>query len=211
MIRFFKTPIVYLITKGEATSENFPEKKQSILEIVTIACRSGIPLVQIREKRLPARHLFELGSEAARIASGSNTKILINDRADIAASCGAHGVHLRSDSIPAKVVKKCFPDLLVGVSVHSLEKTAIARDGGADFVTLAPVFSTPGKGGPLGIDELIRIGGKLKPFPVIALGGIDASNYEKVLAAGGGGFAAIRFLNDPKNLAVIMDRLFRKN
>lgn len=207
----FETRLVYLITKGEGTAENFPEKKKEILEIVSAACRSGIPLVQIREKHLPAGRLFELGSEAVRITSGSNTKILINDRADIAVSCGAHGVHLRSDSAPVAVVKEYFPNLLVGVSVHSLEKAVTARDGGADFVTLAPVFLTPGKGDPLGLDELIRIGGKLKPFPVIALGGIDATNYEKVLAAGGGGFAAIRFLNDPKNLTIVMDRISRGN
>jgi thiamine-phosphate diphosphorylase len=125
---------------------------------------------------------------------------LINDRADIAAACGADGVHLRSDSISAKVVRRAFPGLLIGVSVHSSEKAAQARDAGADFVTLAPVFTTPGKDRPLGLEEFSRIGGELKPFPVIALGGIDETNYEKVLASGGGGFAAIRFLNDPENL-----------
>jgi thiamine-phosphate pyrophosphorylase len=196
----FATPAIYLITKGEATAENFPEKKNDILEIITAACRSGIALVQIREKRLTAKHLYELASEAVSITAGSNTRLLINDRADIAAACGADGVHLRSDSISAKVVRGAFPGLLIGVSVHSYEKAAQAQADGADFVTLAPVFSTPGKAEPIGFEELVRIEGKLKPFPVIALGGIDATNYEKVLASGGGGFAAIRFLNDQRNL-----------
>jgi len=113
-------------------------------------------------------------------------------------------VHLRSDSISAKVVRGAFPDLLIGVSVHSYEKAAEARAAGADFVTLAPVFPTPGKGKPLGWEEFVRIGGELKPFPVVALGGIDATNYEKVLASGGGGFAAIRFLNDAENLRKVL-------
>jgi thiamine-phosphate pyrophosphorylase len=193
-------PVIYLITKGEATAENFSEKKKDILEIVSTAAESGISLIQIREKRLPAKHLFELASEAVNITSHSDTRILINDRADIAAACGADGVHLRSDSISAKVVRGAFPGLLIGVSVHSCEKAVQARADGADFVTLAPVFQTPGKGEPLGWDEFVRIGGELKPFPVVALGGIDETNYEKVLASDGGGFAAIRFLNDPENL-----------
>lgn len=203
MIPPLETPAVYLITRGEATAENFPQKKKEILEIMRAAAEHGIALAQIREKRLPAKLLFELASEAVEITSGSNTRILINDRADIAAACGAGGVHLRSDSMPAAAVRRSFPDLLVGVSAHSLDKTLQAREGGAHFVTLAPVFPTPGKGEPLGLEEFTRIGGKLKPFPVIALGGIDATNYEKVLAAGGGGFAAIRFLNDRENLGKV--------
>jgi thiamine-phosphate pyrophosphorylase len=193
-------PVIYLITKGDATGQNFPEKKKEILEIISAAAGSGISLIQIREKHLSAKHLFELASEAVKITSPLNTRILINDRADIAAACGAGGVHLRSDSISAKVVRGAFPDLLIGVSVHSFEKAAQARADGADFVTLAPVFPTPGKGKPLGWEEFVRIGGELKPFPVVALGGIDGTNYKKVLASDGGGFAAIRFLNDPENL-----------
>ena len=204
MIHPLAKPVIYLITKGEATAQNFSEKKKDILEIVSAAAESGIGLIQIREKNLPAKLLFELASESVRITSNSNTRILINDRADIAAACGARGVHLRSDSISAKVVRGAFPDLLIGVSVHSYEKAAEARAAGADFVTLAPVFPTPGKGKPLGWEEFVRIGGELKPFPVVALGGIDATNYEKVLASGGGGFAAIRFLNDAENLRKVL-------
>jgi thiamine-phosphate diphosphorylase len=200
VIRPVETPVIYLITKGEATAQNFSEKKKDILGTISAAADSGIGLVQIREKRLPAKHLFELASEAVKITSHSNTRILINDRADVAQACGAGGVHLRSDSISAKAVRGAFPDLLIGFSVHSYEKAAQARADGADFVTLAPVFATPGKGNPLGLEEFVRIGGELKPFPVVALGGIDETNYEKVLASGGGGLAAIRFLNDPENL-----------
>jgi thiamine-phosphate diphosphorylase len=200
VIRPVEIPIIYLITKGEATAENFSEKKKDILEIISAAAEGGISFIQIREKRLPAKQLFELASEAVKITSDSNTRILINDRADIAAACGARGVHLRADSISAKAVRRAFPDLLIGVSVHSREKAAQARVDRADFVTLAPVFPTPGKGEPLGWEEFVRIGGELKPFPVVALGGIDETNYEKVLASDGGGFAAIRFLNDPENL-----------
>ena len=198
-----ETPAVYLITKGEATAENFPQKKKEILAIIRAAAENGIALAQIREKLLPAKLLFELASEAVKITSGSNTRILINDRADIAAASGAGGVHLRADSISAGVARAAFPGLLIGVSTHSFERTLQARDDGADFVTLAPVFATPGKGEPLGLEEFTRIGGELKPFPVIALGGINATNYEKVLASGGGGFAAIRFLNDRENLGKV--------
>lgn len=177
--------------------------------MVRTACESGISMVQIREKALPARMLFELVRDAVAIAAGFRTNIFVNDRGDVASAAGADGVHLRSDSIPVETIKQNFPGLLAGVSAHSLETATDARNGGADYVTLAPVFETPGKGAPLGLDELARIAGSLEGFPVIALGGIDEDNYTGVLKAGASGFAAIRFLNNSENLISLSKNLLQ--
>lgn len=194
-------PLVYLITEGKATRENFNRQKGEILEIVETASENRIPLIQIREKKLSAKHVFELASEAVKILKNSETKLLVNDRADIALAAKADGVHLTETSIYASIVRRAFPkNFIIGVSVHSLAEAERAKSQKADFVTFSPIFNSPGKGEPKGLENLRRICEKLEDFPVIALGGIDKKNYKSVLETGAKGFAAIRFLNDAENL-----------
>ena len=201
-------PIIYLITEGNLTAENFDEKKQKVLELIKIAVENKITLIQIREKKLSAKLVFKLTSEAAKITGNSATKLLVNDRADIALAAQADGVHLSENSIPAEIVRRYFPaNFIVGVSTHSIETAEKAKIQGADFVTFSPIFASPGKGEPTGLKILSEICKLLKPLPVIALGGIDKTNCESVLEAGAGGFAAIRFLSDSENLKIINPRM----
>lgn len=196
--------LTYLITDGTTDDLNFNSKKNALLKLVETAVQTEISLIQIREKKLSARFVFELASESAKIAKQRKTKILINDRADIALAAEADGVHLTSVSLSAEVVRRAFPkDFIVGVSAHTLEAAENARANGADFVTFSPIFQSPDKGAPLGIEKLKTVCEKMNQFPVIALGGINETNWREVLRSGAGGFAAIRFLNDAKNLKEI--------
>lgn len=199
-----RKPLIYLITEGAATTENFSAKGAQILALIKVAAESKISLVQIREKKLSARLLFELAAEAAKITSRTATKILINDRADVALAAGADGVHLTARSLPTKVVRRCCPpDFIIGVSAHSLAEAENARDGAADFATFSPIFPTTSKaeyGAPQGLEKLDEVCAKLADFPIVALGGVDENNYKLVLESGASGFAAIRFLNDAANL-----------
>lgn len=193
-------PLIYLITDGTSTVRNFSDKKKNIIRLVGNAVEREISLVQLREKQLPARMIFEIASEIVKIAKNTKTKILINDRADIASAANAGGVHLTASSLSAEIVRRSFSnDLIVGVSAHTLEAAETAKNQGADFVTFSPIFHSPGKGKEKGIEELEKVCRALSPFPVIALGGIDASNFAKVLEAGASGFASIRYLNDKLN------------
>jgi thiamine-phosphate pyrophosphorylase len=204
----FNKPLVYLITEGKATAENFSRQKAKILEIIKIASENRVSLIQIREKNLSARLVFELVSEAAQILKNTDTKLLVNDRADIAFAAKADGVHLTKNSISAKVVRRAFPEnFIIGVSAHSLAAAEQAESQMADFITFSPIFDSPGKNEPKGLENLRRICEKLENFPVIALGGIDESNYESVLETGAKGFAAIRFLNKLENLRKIKEYL----
>lgn len=183
------------------TAQNFARRKPQMLEVIKIAAENNISLIQIREKRLSARLVFELAREAAGIVRNTAAKLLINDRADIALATKADGVHLTSRSLSAEIIRRNFPEnFIVGVSAHTIEEAENAKKQAADFVTFSPIFSTPNKGEPQGIENLRGVCEKLKPFPVIALGGIDQTNYSEVLAAGASGFAAIRLLNDAENL-----------
>jgi thiamine-phosphate pyrophosphorylase len=188
--------MIYLITKGDSNADNFTSKKREILEIIEVAVESNISHIQIREKKLPARLLFELATEALKITKNSNTKLLINERFDLALAAKADGVHLTSTSIPIQFVRKLVPkNFIVGVSTHTLAEAQHARDHKANFATFSPIFSKNAQG----LDELRKVCEALKPFPVIALGGIDKTNYREVLQIADG-FAAIRFLNNEENL-----------
>ena len=132
------------------------------------------------------------------------TKIIVNDRADIAIAARADGVHLTASSVSPVITRDSFKhNFIIGASTHSLEAAKKWKNEGADFVTFGPVFETPSKakfGAPQGLEELRIVCESLEPFPVIALGGIDESNLQSTLRSGAKGFAAIRFLNDLENL-----------
>ena len=202
----FPLPIVYPITSGNTTPDD-------ILRLVHAAVDAEVPLFQIREKSLSGRVLFELGARAAEITRGSTTRLLVNDRSDIARAAGADGVHLTTRSLPVEVVRKtCGAEFLIGVSTHSLEEARVAHAGGADFVVFGPVFETESKrayGAPQGLEKLSQVSHALGEFPVVAIGGITLENVGACFEAGARGVAAIRLLNDADNMASIVQTIRR--
>ena len=199
-------PIIYPITSGKTSPQTTPDDPQfsEILRLVRAAVDADVPLVQIREKSLHARVLYELVARAAEITRGSKTRLLVNDRSDIARAAGADGVHLTTQSLPAEVVRNIFgAEFLIGVSTHSLDEARAARVGGADFVVFGPVFETESKrayGEPQGLDKLAEVTRALGGFPVVAIGGVTLDKVDECFQAGARGIAAIRLLNDTENL-----------
>src|SRR5215831_1930977 len=123
-------PILYLITRGASDSATTPETVQfrEILSQVSSAVSAGIQLIQIREKQLTTRCLFELTNRAVELARGTTAKILVNDRADVATAALANGVHLTTQSLDAATIRKTFgAEFVIGVSTHSLAEARSAR------------------------------------------------------------------------------------
>ena len=209
MSKNLSQPILYLITRGattETTSGDSPEFQDILLQIKAAAA-AEIDLVQIREKRLGGRVLFELAKRAVAITRESPTRILINDRADIAAGAGAHGVHLTTQSLDVAVIRNSFDDkFLIGASAHSWDEAHQAYEQGAHFIVLGPIFPTPSKeqfGPPLGLEKLSGVCGKLGDFPVLALGGVSESNAQECFEAGASGVAGIRLFSDAASLDTV--------
>ena len=208
-------PIVYPITSGTTSPQTTPDDPQffQILQLVRAAVDADVPLLQIREKLLHARVLFDLVARAVEITRGSRTRLLVNDRSDIARAAGADGVHLTAQSLPVGVVRNiCGAEFLIGVSTHSLEDARAAHVAGADFVLFGPVFETESKrayGEPQGLDKLRDVTRALGEFPVVAIGGITLENVEECFRAGARGVAAIRLLNDTENMASIVETIRR--
>ncbi|HKR21455.1 MAG TPA: thiamine phosphate synthase [Pyrinomonadaceae bacterium] len=192
------TPITYAITSGATTAKTTPDDPEfsHLLHWVEAAVAAKVSLVQIREKALSARVLFALAERAAESTRGSETRLLVNDRFDVARAAGADGVHLTSHSLPVEVVRPlCGEDFVIGVSTHSLEEARTAAERGADFVVFGPVFETESKrifGEPQGLDKLREVTSALSGFPIVAIGGIDRSNMAECYRAGAAGIAAIR-------------------
>jgi len=198
MPRHLPLPIIYPITSGK-----------NILELVEAAVAARVPLFQIREKQLSGRALYELTTRALEITRGTETRLLINDRSDIASAAGASGVHLTTQSLPASVVRNIYgPEFLIGVSTHSREEALAAQAGGADFIVFGPVFETQSKrefGEPQGLERLQELTSELRDFPVVAIGGIRLENVEACFAAGASGVAAIRLLNDAGGMVSVVE------
>jgi len=160
---------------------------------------AGVDLIQLREKDLASRELLGLSKTAVEVSRGSRTRIVVNDRLDIAMASGAQGVHLGGKSAPPEVVR-CHveKDFLVGASCHSLAEALKAEAGGADYIVLGPIFDTPSKrqyGPPLGLNKLSEVANRIK-IPVLALGGITVERVRPCLDAGAMGIAAIRLFQE---------------
>jgi thiamine-phosphate pyrophosphorylase len=200
-------PISYLITSGATTSRSNPASKdfQHVVALVRAATAARVSLIQLREKNLTARALFDLTVRCAAITQGTDTRLLVNDRADIARAAHADGVHLTTRSIEARIIRHTFgPDFLIGVSTHTLAEARAARDGGADFAVFGPIFDTESKrayGPPVGIESLREAAQSLTPFPLLALGGVTLENATDVFSAGAKGVAAIRLFSEAQNIS----------
>ncbi len=149
--------------------------------------------IQIREKDLNARELFELVRHAVETAP-AGVKILVNTRFDIALASGAAGVHLPANSPPPSRWRSIVPPgFLIGVSCHTLPELRAAESGGADYAFFGPVFPPRSKSSdllPRGLAGLKQAARSVH-IPVLALGGITAENAEACVSAGAAGIAAI--------------------
>jgi thiamine-phosphate pyrophosphorylase len=171
--------------------------------------RAGVDIIQIRERDLDAGPLATLVAELVRLTRGTPTRIVVNDRLDVALACRADGVHLRGDSMPAEAARSIAPaGFLIGRSVHH-EHEAKAAAAGVDYLVAGTVFPTSSKAGLtewLGVEGLARICRSVS-VPVLAIGGVTVERVPGVAAAGAAGIAAIGlFANASQSLAdVVVD------
>jgi thiamine-phosphate diphosphorylase len=190
-------PVLCLITDRRRDGASW---ERALVERVAAAAREGVHLVQIRERDLEGGPLTRLVSACLDAVRGTRTRILVNDRLDVALAAHAHGVHLRGDSFSAVRARGSAPaPFLLGRSVHSLaDAVAATRDGGLDYLIFGTVFDTASKPGrpPAGLDGLAAVA-RATPLPVLAIGGITRGRIDDVMAAGASGVAAIGMFDTP--------------
>lgn len=176
------------------------------------AIDAGVDWIQVREKDLSGKQLTELVRDTVAAAAGRQTRVIVNDRLDVAVAAGAGGVHLGRESLPVrevaawrekeKTARAEVADFLIGASCHSLAEARAAAEDGADYIIFGPVFETPSKmqfGAPLGIEKLREACSEMR-IRVLAIGGISMANAAQCFEAGAAGIAAIRLFQDAANL-----------
>lgn len=162
--------------------------------VVEAALAGGAQAIQLREKDLSTRDLYELAQRLIPIAHRRGRSLLINDRVDLALALPCDGVHLARTSLPPAATRVLLgPARLIGVSCHTALEAMEAERGGADFIVLGPLFPTPSKaayGPPVGLERLTEVRRQVR-LPILGIGGITVSNAASVMAAGADGVAAI--------------------
>lgn len=166
----------------------------TLLEALARNLASGVEWIQIREKDLSARLLFDLVQAARALPNPHGSKILVNSRVDVALAAQAGGVHLPSGSPAPRAWRPIVPaGFLIGVSCHSLEEVRQAEAEGADYVLFGPVFAPLSKTSnlePRGLERLAQAARAVR-IPVLALAGITGDNTDACIARGAAGVAGI--------------------
>ena len=155
---------------------------------------AGARLLQVRGKGLGSRALCDLVLEMIEVAHAGGALVVVNDRPDVALVCGADGVHVGQDDMPAADARRLMPvPLLVGLSTHDASQVRAAPAGALDYIAIGPVFHTRSKASP---DPVVGLEGVAAArastsLPLIAIGGITRSNAAEVIAAGADAVAVV--------------------
>ena len=168
-------------------------RRRSVVEQCRAAVAAGIDLIQVRERDLDGGALSALVAGLVRTTRGTQTRVIVNERLDVALACGADGVHLRGDSVPAAHARSMAPPgFLIGRSVREAGEAA-AEAPSSDYLIAGTVFpssSKPGLRECLGVEGLATIV-RAVAVPVLAIGGISLDRIDAVARTGAAGIAAI--------------------
>ena len=205
-----RPPLLYLITDRRTLGQTGNNSQSNrLITFLEQAMAGGVDMVQLREPDVSARDLYLLAKSTVELAAQYRTAVLINDRADVAAACGA-GVHLTTRSVRPAVIRRAYGrTLLMGVSTHNIDEVQEAQNAGADFVVFGPVYDTASKrqyGPTVGLGAL-RDAALRFECPVLGLGGINQSNFQEVLKAGAAGIAGISMFTNCHDLASLVRRV----
>ena len=168
-------------------------KGRPLLACVEQALQAGVTLVQYRSKFKDGGPMYEEALALKALCDRYDVPLIINDRVDVALAVGAAGVHVGQDDLPCQVVRALAgDDFVIGVSAHNPEEACQAAADGADYLGCGAVFGTATKPGvaKLGLANLRAIRGAVS-LPMVGIGGVNAANYDEVLATGANGAAII--------------------
>ena len=186
-----KLPRIYPLTDVQLSGISHAEQ-------VKLLSLGGATLIQLREKRMPAREFYDQAKEAVEEAARRGVQLIVNDRVDVALAVGAHGVHLGQDDMPPEAARGLLgSDALIGYSTHNIEQAVAATKLPIDYLAIGPIFATTTKSDTapvLGLEGLRTVRRAVGAFPLVAIGGITSANAADVIAAGADSVALISAL-----------------
>ncbi len=198
---------LYLVTNSDSFKSD-----DEFLDRVALALKSGVDIIQLREKNRPAKEIVELGYKIRELASNFNALFIVNDRIDIAKIVKADGVHLGQDDISLKTAREILGDeFIIGISTHCPDDAIKAQEGGADYIGVGPVFKTPTKPGriPVGL-EYVKWASENINIPFFAIGSIEPDNINDVIKAGASRVAVVRAIMNSENPIANIEKFLSK-
>ncbi|WP_193345557.1 thiamine phosphate synthase [Caldicellulosiruptor kronotskyensis] len=205
-LRLFSTYTIYGMT-----AEKFSNGRSNI-EIVKAMLDSGIKIIQYREKYKSLKEKYKECLEIRKLTEDYEALLIVNDHADLCQMVGADGVHLGQEDLPADEVRKLLGDkFIIGVTTHTEDQVLKAKEDGADYVGLGPVFTSFTKDNPhppIGL-EMVKWAAENSPLPFVAIGGIKEHNLKEVLASGARCICAVTEIVGADDIHQKIESLFK--
>ena len=187
---------LYLVTN------RYQDSLESFLEKVEMACRSGVTIVQLREKNLTTNQYYQLAKEVKEITDAYQVPLIIDDRLDVCLAVDAAGLHIGDDELPVSVARKVLgPEKILGVTAKTVKRALEAAEGGADYLGTGAIFPTTTKeNAPITLISTLKTICQRVAIPVVAIGGLTSENIEQLIGTGIAGVAVVRDLMQAEDI-----------
>ncbi|MFS9034857.1 thiamine phosphate synthase [Streptococcus mitis] len=187
---------LYLVTN------RYQDSLQSFLEKIETACRSGVTIVQLREKNLTTNQYYQLAKQVKEITDAYQIPLIIDDRLDVCLAVDAAGLHIGDDELPVSVARKVLgPEKILGVTAKTVKRALEAEEGGANYLGTGAIFPTTTKeNAPITLISTLKTICQRVAIPVVAIGGLTSENIDQLAATGIAGVAVVRDLMQAEDI-----------
>ena len=187
---------LYLVTN------RYQDSLESFLEKVETACRSGVTIVQLREKNLTTNQYYQLAKQVKEITDAYQVPLIIDDRLDICLAVDAAGLHIGDDELPVSVARQVLgPEKILGVTAKTVKRALEAEEGGADYLGTGAIFPTTTKeNAPITLISTLKTICQRVAIPVVAIGGLTSENIDQLVGTGIAGVAVVRDLMQAEDI-----------
>ena len=187
---------LYLVTN------RYQDSLENFLEKVETACRSGVTIIQLREKNLTTNQYYQLAKQVKEITDAYQVPLIIDDRLDVCLAVDAAGLHIGDDELPVSVARKVLgPDKILGVTAKTVKRALEAETWGADYLGTGAIFPTTTKeNAPITLISTLKTICQTVAIPVVAIGGLTSENIDQLIGTGIAGVAVVRDLMQAEDM-----------
>ena len=187
---------LYLVTN------RYQDSLESFLKKVETACRSGVTMIQLREKNLTTNQYYQLAKQVKEITDAYQVPLIIDDRLDVCLAVDAAGLHIGDDELPVSVARKVLgPEKILGVTAKTVKRALEAEEGGADYLGTGAIFPTTTKeNAPITLISTLKTICQTVAIPVVAIGGLTSENIDQLIGTGIAGVAVVRDLMQAEDI-----------
>ena len=187
---------LYLVTN------RYQDSLENFLEKVETACRSGVTIIQLREKNLTTNQYYQLAKQVKEITDTYQVPLIIDDRLDVCLAVDAAGLHIGDDELPVSVARKVLgPEKILGVTAKTVKRALEAETSGADYLGTGAIFPTTTKeNAPITLISTLKTICQTVAIPVVAIGGLTSENIDQLIGTGIAGVAVVRDLMQAEDI-----------